>query len=322
MAGVTNSPYRRLMKQHGAALLYSEMVSAAGLVRDSSSKTAALLDHAPEEAPFIAQLFGADPGEIAQAARYLTQRGDIQAIDVNLSCPVPKVVRQGAGSALLSQPQQVACIISALRQATPLPLSIKIRSGWDQQQRTYLTISRIAQEEGIDAVTLHPRTRSQFYSGHSRWQEIAELSAKLEVPVWGSGDVWTAEDAVAMLAQTGCKGVLIARGSYGNPWIFQQAMQLWQNQALFQPNCRHYLETALAHMRLFVDYFGEDLGCRQLRKHLSWYAKGFTGASHWRQKIQQCTTESQMRQLCYAFWDEACTETDAAMSTPLKKDES
>lgn len=223
MAGITNSPYRQICIQSGVGLVYSEMVSSNGLIRDGI-RTQELLTRSKTELPFGVQLFGDDPDVLGQATYIANDLGEL--IDLNMGCPVKKVVRSGAGSALLRQPQQVARIISSMRRATQLPFTVKIRSGWDLTNLNFLEIAHICENEGADAVILHPRTRCQGFSGHSNWDHLTELKQHISIPVIGSGDIYTAQDGIDMLCQTGCDGIMIGRGGYGNPWLISNILHL------------------------------------------------------------------------------------------------
>ena len=282
MAGVTNLPMRTLARECGAGLCFTEMISVNGLVREGK-KTFELLRSTAADRPLGIQLFGDDPSLLAEGARLVEGHGDL--IDINMGCPVKKVVGTGAGSALLREPAKVAAIVREVRKATGLPLTIKIRSGWHADDNTFLEIARIAAAEGCDAITLHPRSRAQMFDGHADWEKIATLRAALPLPVIGSGDVFTSHDAVAMLQQTGCAGVMIARGGLGNPWIFREIESLLATGQATPPTVAEREQVALRHLELFVDLAGERVALREMRKHLSWYARGLSGASSFRAAI-------------------------------------
>ena len=284
MAGLTNLPLRLLAREFGAALCFTEMVSVHGLVRDGR-KTFELLESAPEDRPLGIQLFGDDPELLAEGARRVEGLGDL--IDINMGCPVRKVVNGGAGSALMREPVKVREILRAVRQATPLPLTIKLRTGWNAQEHTFLEIARIAEEEGCDGVTLHPRNRAQMFGNSADWSRIAELKNSLTIPVIGSGDLFTAQDAVRMLEQTGCDGVMIARGALGNPWIFAQTLALLTDESPELPSPKERLRVALRQLELFTALAGEQTALREMRKHLAWYSKGLPGAAQLRDAINR-----------------------------------
>lgn len=276
LAGITNLPFRLMCRRAGASLAYTEMISVNGLVREGA-KTLALLKSSPEDRPLGVQLFGDKPSDLAEAARMVEGYGNL--IDINMGCPVRKVVGTGAGSALLKDPLKIAAIIRAVRATTSLPLTIKIRSGWLCGDNVFLEIGRIAENEGCDAVTLHPRSRSLMFSGHADWKHLSEMKAALSIPVLGSGDLFTAEDCLRMLADTGCDGIMVARGSLGNPWIFQQVEELSESGRCTPVSTAERADTIRRHLDLFIDEFDEVTAVREIKKHIGWYAKGFTGAS-------------------------------------------
>lgn len=299
MAGITNLPYRRIMKSFGAGLVFTEMISANGLIRDGK-KTRLLLDSHPEEKPLGIQLFGDDPDILSQAAEMVSDAGAL--LDINMGCPVKKVVRSGAGSALLKDTGQISKILSAVRKAYHGPLTVKIRSGWEEQAINYLEVGKIAEEEGIDAITLHPRTRSQGFSGKAAWDQIAQLKKSLNIPVFGSGDIFTPTDGIRMFEKTGCDAIMIGRGAYGNPWLISQALDLLQGRPLAQPGPEERYRTVLKHMGLHQEQFGAHKTLLEMRKHLCWYARGLSGASHFRAALQKAETADQSRQLAQSFF--------------------
>ena len=276
LAGITNLPFRILCRHEGAALAFTEMVSVNGLVREGAN-TLALLKSTPEDRPLGIQLFGDTPHDLAEAARRVADYGDL--LDINMGCPVRKVVGTGAGSALLKEPLKAAVIIRAVRAATRLPLTVKIRSGWHCGDNTYMEIARIAQEEGCDAITLHPRSRSQMFSGHSDWNQLRRLKKNLAIPVIGSGDLLTARDCLRMLDETGCDGIMVARGSLGAPWIFRQIHELALHGASPLISNRERATAISRHLELFITESGEAVASREIKKHIGWYAKGFPGAA-------------------------------------------
>jgi nifR3 family TIM-barrel protein len=283
MAGITSLPFRRIMKKCGAALVFTEMISANGLIRDGR-KTMELLRSCAEEKPLGIQLFGDDPQVLAAAAQRVGDQADL--LDINMGCPVKKVVRSGAGSALLRSPRRIGEILAATRRVFNGPLTIKIRSGWDQTCLNYLEVSRIAREEGVDAICLHPRSRSQSFSGAANWQQIAELKTRLDIPIIGSGDLFSAADVCRMFRETGCDAVMIARGGYGNPWIFQQAAALLQQQAETPITPEQRWTVIEQHLDWHLAEFGAHKACIEMRKHLSWYAKGMPAATQFRGQLQ------------------------------------
>jgi len=276
LAGITNLPFRIICRRMGAPLAFTEMVSVNGLVR-SGSNTLALLKSTVEDHPLGIQLFGDSPQDLAEAARRVDGCGEL--LDINMGCPVRKVVGTGAGSALLREPVKVAAIIRAVRAATSLPLTIKIRSGWQCGDNTFLEIAAIAQSEGCDAITFHPRSRSQMFGGQADWNQLRQLKARLSIPVIGSGDLFTALDCHRMIDETGCDGVMIARGALGAPWIFRQIREQAECGATTPVSNGERAATIREHLDLYLRTYGESIAAREMKKHIGWYAKGFPGAT-------------------------------------------
>lgn len=293
MAGITNLPYRRTMKSFGAALVFTEMISANGLIRDGR-KTRELLETTSEETPLGLQLFGDDPQVLAQAAALLINDGAL--LDINMGCPVKKVIRSGAGSALLQTPERIGSILAAVRKAYPGPLSIKIRSGWDSASVNFLEVGRIAEEEGVNAVTLHPRTRSQGFGGQADWSQIGALKQALKIPVFGSGDIFQPEDALRMLEETGCDGVMIGRGGYGNPWLIRNSLRLLAGEGTVPPTPEEISRVASKHLAMHRQQFGDYKALLEMRKHFSWYVRGLDGASRFRSTLQQISSVEQLEE--------------------------
>jgi nifR3 family TIM-barrel protein len=299
MAGITDLPYRQVMKRLGAGLVFTEMVSANGLIR-SGKRTRELLRSCAEERPLGVQLFGDDPELLAAATAEVGDAGEL--IDINMGCPVNKVIRSGAGSALLRQTRKIARIVAAVRRATDLPLTVKIRSGWDLQSVNYLEVGRIAEAEGVDAVTLHPRSRSQGFGGRADWEQIGRLKEALSVPVIGSGDIFTARDAMEMLEQTGCDAVMVGRGGYGNPWLIRNILALQAGRPETSPTCGERLEMALLHLDLFLLSFKAAKAIFEMRKHLCWYSRGLPGAAVFRSRINRCDSVEELRETTRRFF--------------------
>ncbi|HJV66067.1 MAG TPA: tRNA dihydrouridine synthase DusB [Geomonas sp.] len=300
MAGITNLPMRLLARAQGASLTFTEMVSVNGLTREGR-KSFDLLKTTPEDRPIGMQLFGDDPQLLAEAARLVGEYGEL--IDINMGCPVRKVVGTGAGSALLKEPAKVAQIVRAVRKATPLPLTIKIRTGWVCSDHVFREIGRIAQEEGCDAVTLHPRSRAQMFEGHADWSKIGELKSALAIPVIGSGDLFSAADVVAMLTETGCDAVMVARGAMGNPWIFRESLALLAGEEPSAPTAADRCQAARRHFELFTELEGERVALMEMRKHLSWYSKGLPGAAQFRAAVNRIERYSELVEAMESFFD-------------------
>jgi nifR3 family TIM-barrel protein len=284
MAGITCLPYRRIMKTFGTSLVFTEMISANGLIRDGR-KTRELLVSCREEAPLGIQLFGDDPQVLAEAARMIAD--DCTLLDINMGCPVKKVIRSGAGSALLKEPGRIRQVINAVRAAYKGPLTVKIRSGWDVDSINFLEVGRLAEAEGADAVTLHPRTRSQAFGGKADWRQIEKLKQALQIPVFGSGDIFSATDAMQMFEQTGCDAVMIGRGGYGNPWLIRDILTLIESKEPTPVSVAEKHRVAKLHLQWHREQFGDHKTLFEMRKHLCWYVRGLTGASQFRATLQQ-----------------------------------
>ena len=300
MAGITDLPYRLIMKRFGAALVFTEMVSATGLCYGGAGSHE-LLRTSPAEQPLGVQLFGDDPERLAEAARRVEAQAAV--IDLNCGCPVRKVVGGGAGSALLRDPVRLARIVATVRRATERPLTVKLRSGWDAQSRNFLEVARLAEAEGADAVTLHPRTRAQMFGGRADWSELATLKEALRVPVIASGDLFSAGDACAVLAGTGCDALMVARGGYGNPWLIRQILDRLQGLPEQLPTAADRLAVAREHLELFVAIYGPARAVAHMRKHLSWYVRGIGHAAVFRQELNQTRTVAALHELLNRFED-------------------
>lgn len=299
MAGISDMPYRLIMKRHGASLVYTEMISSNGLFFNGKA-TRKLLQSRKEEQPLAVQLFGDSPERLAEAASQVEESGEL--IDLNLGCPVRKVIRSGAGSALLREPEKVARIVAAVRRATSRPLTIKIRSGWDHDTVNFTEIARIAVEEGVDGITLHPRTRSQMFGGTADWSQIKRLKEMVSVPVVGSGDLFSAECIKTMFEQTGCDAVMVGRGGYGNPWIIGQALDLLAGKSATQPSHEERFAVAKEHLNLCLETFGPQKTLGLMRKHLCWYVRGMENSAGFRSGINQTRTIAEMNNLLEDFF--------------------
>jgi tRNA-dihydrouridine synthase B len=299
MAGISDLPFRLLARAQGAPLCFTEMISAEGLKRNGKN-TLALLRSSPLDSPLGIQLFGGDPDSFAEAARMI--ESDCEIIDLNMGCPVKKVVSGGAGSSLLRNPLKVAEIIRSVRTATSRPLTIKIRTGWNSAEQSFLEIGRIAEQEGCDAITLHPRTRAQMFSDHADWNKIQELKNAVGLPIIGSGDIFTSQDVLDMFSQTGCDGVMIARGAMGNPWIFREATERLAGKTPSGPSREERHATALAHLEQLCELYGEYTAVAEMRKHLSWYVKGLSGAARFRSQINTIGEKHLLRQAITDFF--------------------
>jgi tRNA-dihydrouridine synthase B len=286
MAGVTDRPFRQLCKQLGAGMAASEMVSSNSLLW-GSEKTRRRADHGGEDEPRAVQIAGADPAMMAQAARYNRDRG-AQIIDINMGCPAKKVCNVMAGSALLQNETVVGRILRAVVSAVDIPVTLKIRTGWDRAHRNGVAIARLAEDSGIRALAVHGRTRADLFQGHAEYDTIAEIKASVSIPVIANGDIDSPEKAVAVLSRTGADGLMIGRAAQGNPWIFRQISHfLATGGKLLPPPAEEVRDTLLRHLENLYAFYGSHTGVRVARKHISWYSKGLVGGAAFRHRVNQ-----------------------------------
>jgi len=285
MAGKTNLPFRLLIKKMGAGLVTTEMISSEGLTRGHKKTFEYLATHSDEK-PLAVQLFGADPERIALSAQIAEEKG-LDIIDINMGCPVKKIVKNGAGSALMRKPREAAKIVSDVRKKTTLPLTVKIRSGWSPQEENYLDIARILEECGADGITIHPRYSTQGFSGKANWQVIKNIKETVHLPVIGSGDVIGAYSAIEMRTETGCDGVMIGRAALQNPWIFKQIVELEETGKLFLPEIDSWHELIKEHFFLIERYYGEKKGANMMKGSLLYYTKGLPKKKIIRERIPE-----------------------------------
>ncbi len=299
MAGITDLPFRLLVRTFGCGLVCSEMISSNGLVY-GSEKTRSLLISRPEEKPVSVQIFGADPAIMAEAA-VMVQDSGADILDINFGCSVRKILKSGAGAALMKIPEKAEAIMKAVRKSVSIPLTIKIRTGWNPSGDQAIRIAQIAQDCGVDAVAIHPRTATQGFSGKAFHPLIGALKNRLRIPVIGNGDVQSARDAVDMMEQTGCDGVMIGRSAIVNPWIFEQIRRQLNAEPEFEANMELRFQTMIDFLGMSVEYFGESRACRMMRSRLSWFAKGLPGSSRFRQAISRIFSRDQAIELidCY-----------------------
>ena len=284
MAGVSDLPFRLLCREQGAGLVCMEMVSAKAILYKNRN-TEELLTIDSKEHPVSLQLFGSDPDIISEIAKQIEER-PFDILDLNMGCPVPKVVNNGDGSALMKNPRLAGEIIEKTARAIKKPLTVKIRKGFDDAHVNAVELAHIAQESGAAAVAVHGRTREQYYAGHADWDIIRQVKEAVSIPVIGNGDIRTPEDVAAMAEQTGCDGYMIARGAEGNPWIFREVVSYLANGTIpARPTNREKRELILRHAALQLEYKGEYTGVREMRKHLSWYTVGMPHSAHFRQTI-------------------------------------
>lgn len=275
MAGITDKPFREICRRFGAGLVCSEMISAKGLYYNDK-KTASLMDMTGES-PCAIQIFGSEPEIMAEIVpKVMEYKPDV--IDINMGCPAPKIVNNGDGSALMKTPELMGKIMRAVKDASPVPVTAKIRKGWEEDNS--LLCARILEENGADAITVHGRTRTEFYSGKADWDVIRNIKRELCIPVIGNGDIWTAHDAKAMIDYTNCDGIMVARGAQGNPWIFKEIDELFRlGEIVTVVSPRERLRVCLEHIKKLVDDKGESRGIKEARKHIAWYIKGLKGSS-------------------------------------------
>jgi nifR3 family TIM-barrel protein len=289
MAGVTNYPFRALCRRFGAGLYISEMITARPLV-EGREKTLKLADFGPGESPRSLQLYGADPHYIGEAVRRLVDEGRIDHLDLNFGCPVRKVTRKGGGAAIPAKPRLLASIVrAAVEAAGEVPVTIKFRMGIDDEHLNYLKAGRIAEEEGCAGVTLHARTAAQLYDGKARWHAIGDLKQALSsTPVFGNGDIWVADDALRMVRETGCDGVVVGRGCLGRPWLFRDLADVFAGrEPQAPPTFGEVADLMVEHARMLVDWFGEGQAMLSFRKHGGWYTRGFRSSARLRDRLMR-----------------------------------
>lgn len=298
MAGVTDLPFRLLCKEQGAGLLCMEMISAKAL-QYGNKNTKALLAIHPDEYPVSLQLFGSDPQILSEQAKRIEEL-PFQILDINMGCPVPKVVRNGEGSALMKEPKLVYDIVYAVSHAIQKPVTVKIRKGFDDNSVNAVEIAKIVEEAGGAAVAVHGRTREQYYSGRADWDIIRQVKEAVFIPVIGNGDVTSAQKAADMMEQTGCDGVMIGRGAQGNPWIFRELLEYNETGIIPErPDKLTIRDTMLRHAALQIEFKGEYLGIREMRKHVAWYTKGMPGSAKLRDAINKVETYEELETLFY-----------------------
>ncbi len=296
MAGVTDLPFRLLCKEQGAGLLCMEMVSAKAILYKNKN-TEELLTIDSRENPVSLQLFGSDPDIMGEIAKQIEER-PFDILDINMGCPVPKVVNNGDGSALMKNPVLAGKIIEKVASAIKKPVTVKIRKGFDEEHVNAVEMAHIAQESGAAAVAVHGRTREQYYSGKADWDIIRQVKEAVSIPVIGNGDILTAQDVIAMKEQTGCDGFMIGRGAQGNPWIFSQILQYFETGTFVpKPSFSEVTDMLLRHAKMQLEFKGEYTGIREIRKHAAWYTSGYKNSSKLRGRINEVENYEQLEAL-------------------------
>ena len=303
MAGVTDTAYRIIAHDMGCPLCYAEMVSSQG-IHFKNERTLSMLASEPAERPLAMQIFAATPEMAAEAAAYVEELGTADILDFNMGCPAPKIVKNGEGSALMRDPERATAILTAVRKAVKMPLSVKMRIGWDESSINVVDLAKRAEAAGVDAITVHGRTREQFYRGHADWEKIGEVRRAVSIPVIANGDVRTYDDLDRIREVTGCEAVMVGRAAQGNPWIFRQLTHyLRTGERLPGPTMQERAEVIVRHLDLLLRYKGDYVGPREMRKHATWYTRGIVHGAILRDLFNKATTREDFLEILEEYFD-------------------
>jgi len=311
LAGVTNLPFRLIAKKGGCGLVCSEMISSYGIVY-GAKKTLRMLESLPEEKPVSFQIFGSDPSVMAEAARIVESSG-ADIVDINFGCSVKKIVKSGAGVSLMRDPGKAEAILKSVRNSIKIPLTVKIRTGWGGTGEEAVTIAKIAENCGVDAVAVHPRTAGQGFRGKADWTVISKVRQSVSMPVIGNGDIIVAEDAVEMINKTGCNGVMIGRTAIGNPWIFSQITTLQEGDPVQPVGLVRRFEAMKEYLKVTVEYLGEKQACFMMRSRLGWFVKGLASSAVFRESIKRISSELEAQEIIDSYFDFVCSKMEQAV---------
>jgi nifR3 family TIM-barrel protein len=312
LAGITNLPMRLIAKEAGCGLVCSEMISSNGLVHQSG-KTEKLLESIAEEKPLSVQIFGSDPDIMAAAAKIVELSG-ADILDINFGCSVKKILKSGSGAALMRQPDLAEAVLRSVRRAIKIPLTIKIRTGWEKNGKDARIIAAIAEREGVDAIAIHPRLASQGFKGRADWQVISDIKQEISIPVMGNGDIVRARDAIQMVTETGCDAVMVGRAAIGNPWIFGQINALLEDRDFPVTDLASRFRMMKRYLGASVVYFGEKHACYMMRSRLAWFVKGLPHAKYFRESIKHISTEKEALEVIEGYRESLKISTETETS--------